>query len=92
MSCRFPPYTEKSKSIITKLMKVGTITNGQVQGAVIGLVLLIVVGLVVGLVVVPRVKGEWMRMGSGSEGEGESEWFGWVYLSLCEFIYLLCYL
>lgn len=77
MSCRFPPYTEKSKSIITKLMKVGTITNGQVQGVVIGLVLLIVVGLVVGFVVVPGVKGEWGEWGVGVNDLVE---FIWVYL------------
>lgn len=51
MSCRFPPYTEKNKAILLKLMKIGGVTNGQVQGAIAGLVLLIATLLVIGFVI-----------------------------------------
>ncbi len=51
MSCRFPPYTEKNKAILLKLMKIGGVTNGQVQGAIAGLVLLIATLLVIRFVI-----------------------------------------
>ena len=55
LNCRFPPYTEKNKNIMLKLIKVAGITNMQIYKGLLLVMFLIIVGLVLGLVVVPRV-------------------------------------
>ena len=46
---RYPPYTEKKKSIINKLLKFSTVTYGQIGRAV--LVVLLVIAVIVLVVV-----------------------------------------
>lgn len=53
--CRFPPYTDKSKKLMLKLVKSGGITRQQLTKGIVLVVLLIIIGLVVGLVIVPNV-------------------------------------
>jgi aldehyde dehydrogenase (NAD+) len=53
-NCRFPPYTEKSKSTLLKVMKIGSVTYTQIYRAIAIIVILIILALVVGLVVVPK--------------------------------------
>ena len=54
LNCRFPPYTDSSKSLLLKLMKIGGTTYDQLFKGILAVVLLIVIGLVVGLVIVPK--------------------------------------
>lgn len=42
LSCRFPPYTDQSKSLLLKLMKVGVITYDDIFKLVFGLIIVIV--------------------------------------------------
>lgn len=55
MSCRFPPYTDKSKSILLKLAKIGGVTDTQLVRGIVIIILLIAIALVMGLVVVPAI-------------------------------------
>lgn len=55
LSCRFPPYTEKNKKILLKLLSSGSITYQQIGRTLLVLVLLIVFGLIIGLVIVPAI-------------------------------------
>jgi hypothetical protein len=49
-NCRFPPYTEKGKSTLLKIMKIGSITDKQLRNGGI-IVTLIIIGLILGLVI-----------------------------------------
>lgn len=56
LSARFPPYTQKDKDLLQKLLKSGSITYQQIGRGALILLLLLVIGLVVGLAVVPAIK------------------------------------
>lgn len=53
MSCRFPPYTDKNKSILLKIMKIGSLTNERVQQTILGIFLLIILFLILKFVILP---------------------------------------
>lgn len=55
INCKFPPYNEKGKSMILKLMKIGSVTDKQLKAGVLVLVVLIVLILIFTLVVIPRI-------------------------------------
>ena len=55
LSCRFPPYTDKSKKTMLGLLGSAGLTYSQIGRYLLILLLLVVIGLVVGLVVVPNV-------------------------------------
>lgn len=56
MSCRFPPYTEQSKSLMLKLAKIGGITHGQLLRGFALVVFIIALAFVLGFVVVPKLR------------------------------------
>lgn len=52
-SLRFPPYTDSKKSMMTKLLKVGGITYGQI-GKVMLVATIVIAAIVVGAIVIPN--------------------------------------
>lgn len=58
LNVRFPPYTEKSKKMITTLMTFGTITYGQIFRAVI-LAVILIAAIVLASVLIPNLTKDW---------------------------------
>jgi hypothetical protein len=54
LNVRFPPYTDSKKSLMTKLLKFGSITYSQIFKGVIGSILLITL-IVLASVYLPEI-------------------------------------
>ena len=55
LSCRFPPYTDSSKSLLLKLLKSGGMTYNQL-GKIFIIILLLAAAIVFGTVVLPAIQ------------------------------------